>query len=408
MTDRERRLYGFFAVCYFAEGMAGLAYEPVDYLLKDVLHLGAGQAALFITWMTLPLTIKPLFGLLTDLLPWGGRRRRPHMIAVALLTSAGWGLLALLKRYEYGPSLAILILINVGFVLSDVVCDGVMVERGRERGKTGPYQAVQIGTLYATLILTGLGGGWLAAHASFRTIFLLAAAFPLATAAAAFWIEEPAVGSVPETAARGLHGLKALARDPRAWAVSAAIFLWNFCPFLGTAQFYYQSAALKLSPVFIGALSTAGGLAGVAGAALFARLSSRPGGTERVARWSVTLGGALSLLYLFYVGPWSTMILTVVFSLTGVVFRLAWMDLAARACPEGAEATAFAAFMAVFNIAASASNATGGALYERVALSHGAYAAMAGLSLIGTACTFACWPLLRWALPPAPGAARTV
>jgi MFS family permease len=399
MTARERRLYYFFAVTYFAEGMAGLAYEPVDYLLKDVLHLGAGQAALFITWMTLPLTIKPLFGLLTDLLPWAGKRRKPHMIGVTLLTSVGWGLLAYMRGYRYGPALAILILINVGFVLSDIVCDGVMVERGKESGKTGPYQAVQIGTLYATLILTGLGGGWLAAHASYKTIFLLAAIFPLTAAASAIWIDEPEVGSVPETAARGWVGIKKLIRDPRAWAVAAAIFLWDFCPFLGTAQFYYQSVALKMSPEFIGLLSTVGGFAGVAGAALYAKYSSEAGGTQRVARWSVSVGGALTLLYVFYVGPWSIMALTVLFNLTGVVFRLAWMDLAARACPEGAEATAFAAFMAVFNIAASASNGVGGAFYEKLNVSHGPYAAMVILSLIGTACTFACWPLLKFALP---------
>ncbi len=258
---------------------------------------------------------------------------------------------------------------------------------------------MQIGTLYATLILTGLGGGWLAAHATYKTIFILAAVFPLMAAASALLIDEPPAGGVPETAARGWAGLKILVRDPRAWAVAAAIFLWDFCPFLGTAQFYYQSAALKLSPEFIGGLSTAGGFAGVAGAALFARYSAKAGGTERLARWSVSVGGALTLLYVFYVGPWSTMLLTVLFSLTGVIFRLAWMDLAARSCPEGAEATAFAAFMAVFNIAASASNATGGALYERLSAGHGPYAAMVALSLTGTLCTFACWPLLRWAVP---------
>lgn len=399
MTARERRLYWFFAVCYFAQGMAGLAYEPVDYLLKDGLKLGPAQAALFISWMTLPLTVKPLFGLLTDLLPWAGRRRAPHMIAVSLLTGLGWLALAAARGYRYGPTLALLLLINVGFVLSDVVCDAVMVERGQESGKTGPYQAVQIGTLYATLILTGIGGGWLAAHAAYRTIFLLTAAFPLMSAASAAWIDEPEGAPVRETAARGWGGLRALARDRRAWAVAAAILLWDFCPFLGTAQFYYQSVALKLSPEYIGWLTTAGGFAGVAGAALFGRLSSRSGGTERVARWSVTLGGALSLLYVFYVGPWTTLILTVLFSLTGVAFRLAWMDLAARACPEGAEATAFAAFMAVFNIAASASNWAGGALYERIVAGHGAYAAMVVLSGAGTLCTFACWPLLRWAVP---------
>jgi predicted MFS family arabinose efflux permease len=399
MTARERRLYYFFAVTYFAEGMAGLAYEPVDYLLKDVLHLGAGQAALFITWMTLPLTIKPLFGLLTDLLPWAGKRRKPHMIGVTLLTSVGWGLLAFMKGYRYGPALAILILINVGFVLSDIVCDGVMVERGKEAGKTGPYQAVQIGTLYATLILTGLGGGWLAAHASYKQIFLLAAVFPVMAALSAVWIDEPPVGTVSETAARGLNGIKALIRDPRAWAVAAAIFLWDFCPFLGTAQFYYQSAALKLSPVFIGGLSTAGGFAGVAGAAIFGKISAKSGGTERLARWSVSVGGALTLLYVFYVGAWSTMLLTVLFSLTGVIFRLAWMDLAARACPKGAEATAFAAFMAVFNIAAAASNGVGGAWYESLSTAYSPYTAMVILSGVGTACTFACWPLLRFAIP---------
>ncbi len=399
MAAREKRLYTFFAVAYFAQGMAGLAYEPVDYLLKDVLHLGPGQAAAFIAWMTLPLTIKPLFGLLTDFLPWGGRRRAPHMMAVSLIIALGWAFLALTKEYRYLHTLALLTLVNVGFVLSDIICDGVMVERGLSKGKTGPYQAVQIGTLYATLILTGLGGGWLTAHASYKTIFLLAALLPLLPALAAIWIEEPVVGTVSEAAERGWGGLQLLAKNPQAWAISMAIFLLDFSPFLGTAQFFYQSTVLKLSPQFIGALSTAGGLAGVAGAALFGRWSALPGGTEKIARLSVSVGGVLSLFYIFYAGHWSTMILTVVFALTGVIFRLAWMDLAARTCPPGAEATSFAAFMAVFNIAAASSNFIGGVLYEKITIARGPYAAVILLSMLGTACTLACWPLLRWALP---------
>lgn len=398
MDVRERRLYLFFAVNYFAQGMGGLAYEPVSYLLKDSLGLGPAQSASFVAWMTLPLTIKPFFGLLTDLLPWSGKRRAPHLAAVSLLTSAGWLLLAAPKTHRYDSTLALLLLINVGFVLSDIVCDGVMVERGRQRGLTGSYQSVQIGTLYATLILTGLGGGWLSAHASYRGAFLLAAAFPLLTAFSALWIEESGVGGISETAARGAAGLWAMAHDRRAWGAAAGIFLWSFSPFLGTAQFYYQSAELKLSPLFIGGLSTAGGLAGLAGAAVFGRLAARGGGTGPLARWSILAGAPLSLLYLFYVGPGSVLALTVLFALTGVVFRLAWMDLAARLCPAGAEATGFAAFMAVFNIAATVSNTVGGVLYERLAASHGAYAAMATLSLVGTLGTVAAWPALSAAL----------
>ncbi|UPT75853.1 MAG: MFS transporter [Elusimicrobiota bacterium] len=393
---RRDRLLAFFAVNYFAQGMGGLAYEPVSYYLKDALGLGPGQSAAFVAWMTLPLTVKPLFGVLTDFLPWAGSRRRPHLIAVSLVTSLGWLLLAGLKTANYGAALALLILVNVGFVLSDVVCDAVMVERGKERGLTGLYQAVSIGTLYATLIVTGLGGGWLAQHASYRTVFLLTALFPALTAASAWWLDEAGVGDLRSTAAKGLGGLKTMLGDGRSWAVALGIFLWSFCPFLGTAQFYYQSEAVKLSPVFIGGLATLGGFAGLAGAALFGRLTKE--GTEKVVRASVWLGAPLSLLYLFYTGPVSIAALNVLFSLTGVVFRLAWMDLAAKTCPEGAEATAFAAYMAVFNIAASASNTLGGRWYEALTAAHGPYRAMALLSLVGTAGTLAAWPCLARAL----------
>lgn len=391
------RAYRFFAVNYLAQGMAGLAYEPVSYYLKDALGLGPAQAAAFVTLMTLPLSFKPLFGLLTDMLPWAGKRRAPHLIFFSLITSVGWLLLAGLNSPTYLFAAALLILVNVGYVLSDVVCDGVMVERGRETGLTGRYQAVQIGTLYATLVATGLGGGWLAQHAPYRSAFLLAAVFPILTAFSAIWVDEPGVGDVRETAARGWEGLRTLAADRRAWAVAAGIFFWSFTPFLGTAQFYYQSETLGLSPLFIGGLSTASGLAGIAGAALFARRAENSAG---IARASILIGAPLSLLYAFYRGPASVLILTVLFSLAGVAFRLAWMDLAAKSSPKGAEATAFAAFMAVFNFAAMASNAVGGALYEKLSAAHGAYAAMLLLSLVGTAGTLAAWPCLSAAREP--------
>lgn len=392
---KRDRLLWFFAINYFAQGMGGIAYEPVSYYLKDALHLGPAQSAAFVAWMTLPLTIKPLFGVLTDFLPWAGKRRRPHLIAVSLVTSAAWLLLSGLQTVNYLAALLLLILVNVGFVMSDVVCDAVMVERGKERGLTGLYQALSIGTLYATLIVTGFGGGWLAQHATFRTIFALSALFPILTGLSALLIDENGVGDVKETATRGWNGLTGMFRDSKAWAVALGIFLWSFCPFLGTAEFYYQSEAIKLSPLFIGGLSTAGGFAGLFGAFVFGKLS---GDTSKIAKASIWLGAPLTLLYVFYRGPVSIAAITAFFSLTGVVFRLAWMDLAAKACPDGAEATVFAAYMAVFNIAASASNTLGGRWYERLAASRGPYEAMLILSLIGTAGTLAAWPCLKAAL----------
>ncbi len=51
---KRDRIYLFFAINYFAQGMGGLAYEPVSYYLKDSLGLGPAQAAAFVAWMTLP------------------------------------------------------------------------------------------------------------------------------------------------------------------------------------------------------------------------------------------------------------------------------------------------------------------------------------------------------------------
>lgn len=389
------RAYAFFALNYLAQGLAGLAYEPVSYLLKDGLELGPAQAAAFVSWMTLPLAVKPLFGLLSDLLPWGGRRRAPHLAAAALGTAACWLGLAALGTPPYGAALALLVLINVGTVLCDVVCDGVMVERGGEKGKTALYQSVQIGFLYLALVVTGLGGGWLAAHASYRTAFLIAAAFPVVIALSSRLIEERSDRRPAEAFAAGWSALKAAAGDRRARAVALGIFLFSFTPFLGTAQFYYQAEYLKLSPLFIGGLSTASGLAGMAGATLFGRLAASGWSSARLARLSVLAGAPLSLLYLGYGDARSVLALTVLFGLSGVLFRLAWMDLAARAAPPGAEATTYAFFMAVFNLSALASNAVGGRLYAGLSASGGPWAAMVLLSLMGTAALLCCWPVLR-------------
>jgi Na+/melibiose symporter-like transporter len=227
--------------------------------------------------------------------------------------------------------------------------------------------------------------------------------FPVLIAGSAFFARESPVRDAVPRASRGLREL--LGNKPF-WALCAVIFLWSFFPFLGSAQFYFQSQHLGLTPVFIGTLGTLGGLAGVAGAAFYGKVIGKRFSTAAMVRATVLVGCPLSLTYLFYLGPVSVAIVTVLQSAVGVALRLALMDLASQSCPEGLEATAFAVFMSVFNLAASASNTVGGNLYEVLIkklafLPDPVYGSMAALTLIGTACTAACWPLLPFALTAA-------
>lgn len=404
---KSDRLYVFFIGVYLAQGLVGVAYEPISFLLKDGLGLGPGESASFVAWMTLPFLFKPLLGLAADALPLGGRRRVPWLVLAGIATSAGWMTLASLPEYRYGPTLVLLTAVNVGIIFADVLCDGVMVERGKEGDKTGLYQAVQIGTLYACALATGFGGGWLAQHASMRAVFGMVGGVPLLIAAAALLVPEaPQPAGAPRRTARAAV---ALLKDRSAWALAAVIFLINFVPFQGTAFFFYQTDGLEFSKVLIGTLSSLDGFAGLAGAALFWRLYNKDvtiaGHTFRLspgllARLSAVATVPLTLLYLFYREPFTAGALTMVLGAAGVAARLSLMDLAARSIPVGGEAAGFALFMSVFNLAAWASNTAGAKAYGLMA-PNGPHMAMATLIFVSAAATSLALPLLRFIPSPA-------
>jgi hypothetical protein len=103
---------------------------------------------------------------------------------------------------------------------------------------------------------------------------------------------------------------------------------------------------------------------------------------------------------LFFVGPKSAIIITAVFGLVGLMLRLSLMDLVAKLCPDGIEATSFALYMGAFNVSASLSNTFGGIAYAwGVKNLPSAYAAISVLVVIAALCKIACWPLLPILFP---------
>jgi predicted MFS family arabinose efflux permease len=69
-----------------------------------------------------------------------------------------------------------------------------------------------------------------------------------------------------------------------------------------------------------------------------------------------------------------------------MVVELAFLDLAAKACPAHAEGTFFALLMAVFNLGAQGSQVTGGYLYD--------WLGYTPLVLVSAALTAAAWLLV--------------
>jgi hypothetical protein len=83
------RLGVLVGLVYFAQGVAdpteGLATQPALSLLKSA-GRRADEIAHFSAMLTIPWVLKPLYGLLSDLVPLAGTRRKSYLILASVVT----------------------------------------------------------------------------------------------------------------------------------------------------------------------------------------------------------------------------------------------------------------------------------------------------------------------------------
>ena len=145
------------------------------------------------------------------------------------------------------------------------------------------------------------------------------------------------------------------------------IFLWNFSPSFGVPLEYYMVDALGITKIQLGLLASLGSGAAMLGALAFGRYATRLP-IRRLLNVAIALGVAGTLAYYGLVGWWSAVALGVTVSFAAAIASLATLDLAARAVPQHAEGTFFAALMSVNNIGTTGAAWVGGQLYDQVGL----------------------------------------
>jgi MFS family permease len=366
-TPNSRRLAVLFGVVYFAQGTWYLPGQAVTITLKER-GLSAGEVATFFAITGVPWMVKPVYGLISDFLPLFGRRRTSYfMLSTALAAGCGFAL-ALMPQHPYGWLAALFTAMAFGLAFTDVLTDALMVESGKPLGLTGAFQAVQWGAIYAASILVGELGGYFAEHRDLNSAFLWAAVFPvLSLLMMTRFVKEPRVAGEREAFLETWRATRAAFADRTVWLVAAFLLFWTFSPSFGTALQYYEIDILGFSQQFIGHLSALGSLAAIVGATIYAPLSRRMS-LRRVIILSIGIGVAGTLAYLGYRGPVSAVIIDVVFGCVGMITQLAFLDLAAKACPRHVEATFFALLMSVFNAGTQGSQIVGGYLYDWLGL----------------------------------------
>jgi MFS family permease len=385
-----RRLALVFAVVYFAQGMGDLPAQPITFVLKERFGYSATQVASFFAVTTLPWLIKPAYGLLSDCVPLFGRRRKSYlMVTAALATTAGL-VLSLLPAYTPWRMALLFAAMGLGLAFTDVVVDALMVEHGQRWQLTSTYQSVQWASIQTASVLVGIGGGALTERGSLRVAFLLAALFPLLSLTlAAFALPEARVWWPAGQWRVRWTAIREALRSRPLWAVAGFILCWTFSPSIGTPLFFYQTDTLGFSQPFIGTLASLSSVAAIMGALVYAGLSRRMA-LNAMLRLSIGIGVVSTLAYLLYKDVVSAILIDVTFGGIGMIAMLAFLDLAAKACPKQAEGTFFALLMSIYNGGVQGSEIIGGWLYETLGYTW--------LILISATFTALCWllvPLVR-------------
>jgi hypothetical protein len=182
---------------YFAYGALGLIDVTRDFWVKESLALSPAELASIAVWLTLPWTVKMVFGELVDCVPILGSQRRAYILIGASCTSAGlvtlagaaaqWiAVLPPHQLYVLGSMLIVL-----GTVIQDVVADAMSTEvvpRVDADGKPRPDADVRADlgmvqvlgrlTLVAGILSVAGLSGLLASIFARETVFLLGLVIP--------------------------------------------------------------------------------------------------------------------------------------------------------------------------------------------------------------------------------------
>ena len=182
---------------YFAYGALGLIDVARDMWIKERLTLSPAELAGIGVWLSLPWTIKMVFGELVDTVPILGSQRRAYIVIGAAFTASGLLVLAgaaggwiVFARTDHLYLLGALLIV-IGTVIQDVVADAMSTEvvaRVDAAGNARPVEDVRaelgmvqvLGRLALSLgilVVAGLSG-WLAGVVDRETVFLLGLIVP--------------------------------------------------------------------------------------------------------------------------------------------------------------------------------------------------------------------------------------
>ncbi|CAA7408112.1 unnamed protein product [Spirodela intermedia] len=359
----------------------GLGRVAIDYYWKDVQKVQPSESQVYQGITSIPWMVKPLWGLLTDLVPIGGYRRRPYFMLAGLLGIIPMLILSLHKGLPVFLALLALTAGSGGVAIADVTIDAVVAQNSiTHPSLASDMQSLcglssSIGRLLGFFV-SGQLIHWIGSQGVLGLLSLPAAfVFLVGTV-----LKEPPTPSLAckEVSYLFLEAGKKMVktlRCPSVWRPCIYMYLsLALSVAIHEGMFYWYTDAKegpKFSQETVGLIHAIGSVGSLLGVLLYQSVL-KDYSFRSLLFWSQLLYGfsgfldlALVMRLNLKVGVPDIFFIVVDESVSQMIGRIKWMPLlvlSSKLCPPGIEGTFFALLMSIDNIGLLSSSWGGGLL----------------------------------------------
>ncbi|KAK9052786.1 hypothetical protein SSX86_029416 [Deinandra increscens subsp. villosa] len=384
-------ILGIFLIYGLSQGFSGSFFKVVtDYYWKDVQKVQPSKVQLFIGLYHIPWVMKPVWGLMTDVFPIMGYRRRPYFVIAGVV-----GVAAAATVAEGGVRLGVeaalwcLIAIAAGMAMADVTIDACIARNSIEFRELAPDMQSLCGVCSSAGALVGFATSGFFVHHLGPQIALGILAIPAASQILlGFVIYEKKTSHLHDLSTNktqaivnlggALKGMYETIQFPQVWKPSLYMYL-SLALSISTheGQFYWYTNP-KAGPAFsqelVGMVHAIGALASILGVLIYHKLF-KDYSFRKLLFFAQLVYGLSGFLDLIFILRWNLVLglpdyLFVVMEecVSRVVSRVRWMPmivLSTTLCPTGIEGTFFALLMSIDSFG-SLSSKWGGAVILQV------------------------------------------
>ncbi|XP_076895693.1 putative folate-biopterin transporter 6 [Bidens hawaiensis] len=364
-------ILGIFLVYGLSQGFSGSFFKVVtDYYWKDVQKIQPSKVQVFIGLYSIPWVMKPVWGIMTDVFPIMGYRRRPYFVVAGVL-----GMVAAAVVAEGGVKLGVatalwcLIAIAAGMAMADVTIDACIARNSIELKELAPDMQSLCGVCSSAGALVGYAtSGFFVDHLGPQLALGILAIPAASQILLGFVIYEKKASDDLSAKKRqalfslggALKGMYETIQFPQVWKPSLYMYLSIALSFsTHEGQFYWYTDP-KAGPAFsqelVGMVHAIGALASIVGVLIYHKLLKDYPFRKLLffAQLVYGLSGFLDLMFILrlnlVLGLPDYLFVVMEECVSHVVSRVRWMPmivLSTSLCPIGIEGTFFALLMSI-------------------------------------------------------------